>query len=79
MLCVGGSVTLTATVTGGSSAQVLQWQTSPNGTSGWANISGANATTFMLLLQALQVHFITGQLSRMYYPIVVIRYLKLRK
>jgi hypothetical protein len=45
-VCVGGSVTLTATVTGGSSALVIQWQSSPNGTSGWANIGGANAFTY---------------------------------
>lgn len=44
-LCVGGSVTLTATVTGGSSAYTLQWQSSPNGTA-WSNIAGQNGTTY---------------------------------
>ena len=46
-VCVGGSVLLTATITGGSSLlYVIQWQSSPNGSSSWVNIGGANNTTY---------------------------------
>ena len=37
---------LTATVTGGSSALTVQWQSSPTGTGSWTNISGATALTY---------------------------------
>ena len=39
-------VTLNATVNGGSSALTIQWQSSPNGSSGWVNIGGANSSTY---------------------------------
>jgi hypothetical protein len=45
-ICIGGTATLTATVTGGSSQRTLQWQSSPDGSAGWTDISGQTATTF---------------------------------
>ncbi|MDX1409462.1 MAG: hypothetical protein R3330_15045, partial [Saprospiraceae bacterium] len=44
-VCIGGSVLLTANITGGSSALTLQWQSSPDGSS-WTNIAGATDTTY---------------------------------
>jgi hypothetical protein len=43
--CVGGTGTMTVTVTGGSGTITYQWQSSANGTSGWANASGTGSTT----------------------------------
>jgi hypothetical protein len=43
--CVGSTVTLTGTTTG-SGTCTLQWETSPNGTSGWATIGGATTLTY---------------------------------
>jgi hypothetical protein len=43
--CVGGSNTMTVTVTGGSGAITYQWQQSLDGSTGWANSSGTGATT----------------------------------
>ncbi|MDQ3015304.1 MAG: VWA domain-containing protein, partial [Bacteroidota bacterium] len=44
-VCVGGNANLTATITGGSSALMIQWQTSPNG-SAWSNIAGATLANY---------------------------------
>src|SRR5688500_10936501 len=38
-LCVGGSSTITSTVTNGSGLFNYQWQSSPDGLGGWANIT----------------------------------------
>jgi hypothetical protein len=43
--CVGGTDQMTVTVTGGSGLLLYQWQSSPNGTSGWVNASGTGSTT----------------------------------
>jgi hypothetical protein len=43
--CIGGAATMTVVISGGSGAITYQWQQSPNGTSGWANATGAGATT----------------------------------
>ena len=43
--CVGGTNTMTVTVTGGSGTITYQWQQSPNGTDSWANATGPGATT----------------------------------
>ncbi|HJW29827.1 MAG TPA: hypothetical protein VJ508_11380, partial [Saprospiraceae bacterium] len=61
-VCVGGSVTLTATITGGSSALTMQWQSSPNGSSGWVSIGGANSSTYNVP---------TGTAGTTYYRIVI--------
>jgi uncharacterized repeat protein (TIGR01451 family) len=45
-LCVGGMTTLTANVTGGTGTCLVQWQSSPDGLGGWADISGAVGNTF---------------------------------
>ncbi len=45
-ICSGGTATLTATPVGGTGTCTIQWQSSANGSTGWANISGANATTY---------------------------------
>ena len=45
-ICSGGTATLTATPAGGTGTCTIQWQSSPNGSTGWANISGANAATY---------------------------------
>jgi putative AlgH/UPF0301 family transcriptional regulator len=44
--CIGGSVTVTANVTGGSSALVYQWQASGNNID-WTNISGATNINYV--------------------------------
>jgi hypothetical protein len=46
-VCIDGDATLTAIITGGSSALTYQWQSSPNGSSGWANIGGATSLTYI--------------------------------
>ena len=43
--CVGGTNTMTVAVTGGSGTISYQWQSSPDGTSSWANATGAGSTT----------------------------------
>jgi hypothetical protein len=43
--CVGGTNTMTVTVTGGSGAVTYQWQQSADGSTGWANSTGTGATT----------------------------------
>jgi hypothetical protein len=43
--CVGGTNTMTVTVTGGSGAITYQWQQSADGSTGWANSTGTGATT----------------------------------
>ncbi|MEO5906092.1 MAG: hypothetical protein ABIQ11_05165, partial [Saprospiraceae bacterium] len=43
--CVGGSLTMTVAVTGGSGTITYQWQASPDGTSNWTNATGSGATT----------------------------------
>jgi hypothetical protein len=43
--CVGGTNTISVTVTGGSGTITYQWQQSADGTSGWANSTGTGATT----------------------------------
>ncbi len=39
VICIGGSSTISSTVTYGSGTFTYQWQQSGNGTSGWANVS----------------------------------------
>ncbi len=46
-VCIGGDATLNATITGGSSTLTYIWQSSPNGSTGWANISGATTLTYI--------------------------------
>jgi hypothetical protein len=43
--CVGGTNTMTVVVTGGSGTILYQWQSSPDGISGWTNATGGGATT----------------------------------
>jgi len=43
--CIGGTSTMTIVITGGSGAITYQWQSSSNGTSGWANAVGTGNTT----------------------------------
>ena len=43
--CIGGNLTMNVLVSGGSGTITYQWQSSPDGTSGWANASGGGATT----------------------------------
>lgn len=46
-ICVGGvvNVTVTASLNGGAGSLSYQWQSSDNGTSGWANVSGGTGST----------------------------------
>ncbi|MWB95626.1 T9SS type B sorting domain-containing protein [Flavobacterium sp. GA093] len=46
IICEGATFTLSATASNGSGSYSYQWQQSLDGTTGWANISGANATTY---------------------------------
>src|SRR4029079_14705708 len=43
--CIGGTNTMIVVVSGGSGAITYQWQSSADGTSGWANATGIGATT----------------------------------
>ena len=43
--CVGGTGNLTVVVSGGSGTITYQWQSSPNGSTGWANATGPGSTT----------------------------------
>ncbi|MGB4849124.1 MAG: hypothetical protein WBP41_14460, partial [Saprospiraceae bacterium] len=43
--CIGGTNTMTVTVTGGSGTISYQWQSSADGSTGWANATGLGATT----------------------------------
>ncbi|MBK9983126.1 MAG: hypothetical protein IPP15_12015, partial [Saprospiraceae bacterium] len=43
--CVGGTNVMTVVVTGGAGVISYQWQSSPNGTSGWVNAAGIGSTT----------------------------------
>src|SRR5690606_34220534 len=45
-VCIGGLLTLTATVTGGSPALTRQWQTGLNAGGPWANLTGENGLTY---------------------------------
>src|SRR4030095_3827061 len=45
-VCIGGTAILTATITGGSSALTIQWQSSPNGLNTWSNPGSGNGTTY---------------------------------
>jgi hypothetical protein len=47
IVCIGGSSTITATINNGSGVYLYQWQSSPDGSSGWANItSGGTSSTY---------------------------------
>jgi hypothetical protein len=45
-VCVNDLVLLSSSVTGGSGSYTYQWQQSPNGSTGWANIGGATSSTY---------------------------------
>jgi len=45
-ICLGGSSTITATVTGGSPAITYQWQSGPTSGGSWTSISGATSSTY---------------------------------
>jgi PKD repeat protein len=46
IICTGGGTSFTATANGGTGSCVIQWQSSPNGTT-WTDISGETNTTFV--------------------------------
>ncbi|HJW29571.1 MAG TPA: hypothetical protein VJ508_10020, partial [Saprospiraceae bacterium] len=43
--CIGGNSTMTVAISGGSGGITYQWQSSPDGTSGWVNASGTGSTS----------------------------------
>ncbi len=43
--CIGGALTMNVAISGGSGATTYQWQSSPDGTNGWANATGTGSTT----------------------------------
>src|SRR4030095_8774916 len=43
--CIGGTNTMTVVVSGGSGTISYQWQSSPDGSTGWANATGTGSTT----------------------------------
>jgi hypothetical protein len=51
-ICVGGSITLSATPNGGTGTCTVQWQSSPVALSTWSNIVGATSNTFNTTLNA---------------------------
>ena len=42
--CIGGTNTMTVTVTGGTGTITYQWQSSPDGLNNWANATGTGST-----------------------------------
>ena len=47
VICIGGTSTVTATITNGSGSYAYQWQSSPNGSSPWTN-TGTNSSALNL-------------------------------
>lgn len=47
-ICIGGAATvsLTASANGGTATFTYQWESSPNGTSGWSSIGGATSNSY---------------------------------
>ncbi len=45
-ICSGGTATLTSTTGNGAGTCTVQWQSSPDGSTAWANISGATSSNF---------------------------------
>ncbi|PWB23977.1 gliding motility-associated C-terminal domain-containing protein [Flavobacterium sp. HTF] len=45
-ICQGGTLTLTTTPSGSLTPYSYQWQSSPNGVSGWTNISGQTGASY---------------------------------
>jgi hypothetical protein len=43
--CVGGTNTMSVSITGGSGTITYQWQASADGSTGWANATGTGSTT----------------------------------
>jgi hypothetical protein len=43
--CIGGTNTMTVVVSGGSGTISYQWQSSADGSTGWANALGTGSTT----------------------------------
>ncbi|MFN4255554.1 MAG: hypothetical protein ACK4Q5_11165 [Saprospiraceae bacterium] len=56
-ICSGGTATLNATAAGGSGTCTLQWQSSADGSTGWANISGATATAYTTPALTATTHY----------------------
>ncbi|TPG39212.1 gliding motility-associated C-terminal domain-containing protein [Flavobacterium pectinovorum] len=46
IICQGGTLTLSTTPTGSVAPYTYQWQTSPNGVSGWTNVSGQTSASY---------------------------------
>ena len=44
--CVGGTDALSVAIANGAGSITYQWQSSANGTTGWANVAGATTTTY---------------------------------
>ena len=64
IVCINGSSVISTTITGGSGSFVYQWQTSPNGSSGWSNVaSGGTGPTYNVP---------TGTAGTFYYRIILI-------
>ena len=61
-VCVGASVSLTATTTVGVGTCNIQWQSSPDGTT-WTNISGATSNTYNVANLAATIRYRTQLLS----------------
>ncbi len=55
-VCVGGSVVLNATLSGGTGSCTIQWQSSPNGTT-WTNISGAIGNSFTASMLTANIRY----------------------
>jgi hypothetical protein len=45
-VCLNDAVTINSNITGGSGSYSYQWQQSPNGSTGWTNISGATNASY---------------------------------
>jgi len=55
-ICSGSSTTLSVTATGGTPSLNYQWQSSPNGSSGWAN-AGTNSNSYTTAVLTQTTYF----------------------
>ena len=55
-VCVGGSSTLSVTVSGGAGTTTYQWQSSPDNST-WGNINGANTASYTTTILTADTYF----------------------
>jgi hypothetical protein len=62
-ICVGGSVLLSTTITGGSNMHTVQWQSGPDAGGPWTDISGATDETYAPLTTIAGIYYYRVQIT----------------